>query len=237
MPSFARAILLALHVSLFLALTGFSPETISALASPLPDHSPAVSANSPSSLLAVRVVNKHSDAELAARTPAVPPAASLQQQRQYERLSQSADGAQTAANNMKVLAAQSKTVDPSDVVFQQNCAHTLDQYRESFGQFETTIVSDKGLGYYDQGGLQTLVKDLINANKVVLDAIYELVASIPIIGPLLAPIVYQIKCIVDAILDFTEDLTDATLDALRLLLNELGLGAINDLLDSLNLGL
>ncbi|KAJ7487611.1 hypothetical protein B0H11DRAFT_2014096 [Mycena galericulata] len=242
MPSIARAILLAVHVSFFLALTGFSPATISALASPLPDHSPAVSSNSPSSLLAVRVLSKHTDAELAARTPAVSPAASapVQQGKSFESLHQSSEKTAKAANHMQELAARSKSVDPNNEAFRQECVQGMNDYTTSFREFQTSFVpaitSDKGLANYDPTSpLQVIVKIVVNAHKDLLSAVTALVYNLPILGPILGPIVYQIKCIVDALLDATEDLTDAILNIIAPLLQALGLGSLLPLLQDLGL--
>ncbi|KAJ7900361.1 hypothetical protein B0H14DRAFT_3767097 [Mycena olivaceomarginata] len=77
MSSIARAILVAVHAASFLALTSISPAT-TALASPLQASSPV---NSSSSLLAARVVSKHTNTELVARIPISSPAALPLQQR------------------------------------------------------------------------------------------------------------------------------------------------------------
>ena len=48
--------------------------------------------------------------------------------------------------------------------------------------------SDKGLANYDRtNDLETLLKNLVNLNKVVLSATSTTLGNIPIIGPVLGP--------------------------------------------------
>ncbi|KAJ7181672.1 hypothetical protein C8R43DRAFT_1101443 [Mycena crocata] len=239
MPSIARAILLAVHASSFLALTGLAPATLNALASPLPGSSPATS---PSSLFAARVLSKHGDAELA---PAVSPAVSspLQPRRStsepIQSLRQYSSGAQADAAKMRKLRARALAGEPADAAFQQQCADVLRSYQTNFVGCQRNMVllgQDKGLACYDKADdIETLIKNLINAHKDILESVSVLVDNLPILGPILGPIVYQIKCIVDEILDLTENITDCILNLLAPLLTALGLSAVTDLLCSLNL--
>ncbi|KAJ7492606.1 hypothetical protein FB451DRAFT_1361160 [Mycena latifolia] len=245
MPSIARAILLAVHASSFLALTGLYPATLNALASPLPGPSHASPVTSPSSLLAARILSKHTDADLAVRTPASPPVVSarLQQRQPTSELVESFRGYSVKAGNdaatLKRLAARAQSGHPGDVEFQQQCVSALTSYQTNFAGFQSVLFllgSDKGLAYYDRlDDFETLLKNIINFHKEALNAVALLVAQLPILGPILGPIVYDIKCLVDQILDATENLSDFLLNLIAPLLQELGLSDLTNILCSLGL--
>ncbi|KAJ7630953.1 hypothetical protein FB45DRAFT_917049 [Roridomyces roridus] len=242
MPSIARSILLAVYASFFLALTGFSPATSSALASPLPDT------NSPRSLLAVRIVTKHTDTELIARIPTAispvvaSPATSLHPRQSFESISGPAAKTRKAADHMSALAQRSRT--ENDEAFQQACADGLTEYYGSFQAFQKgfneLVTTDKGLSNLNKGDqLEELIKTVVNANKDALTAVTVIVDNVPIVGPILAPIVAELKCLVDLILDATENILDATLNVLVVILHQLldpfGLGGLVVLLQGLAL--
>ncbi|KAJ7092740.1 hypothetical protein C8R44DRAFT_750239 [Mycena epipterygia] len=244
MPSIARAILLALHASTLLALTGLSPATINALASPLPGSSLAVPANSPSSLLAARVISKHTDAGLTARAHAIAPAASIPlQQRQSsaasEQLREVSKSARANADTMKALRAQASSVQPGDREFQQKCATALTSYKTTFARYQSALEdlsTGAGLTCYDRADdVETLIKAIINYHKEILACTTDLVNALPLLGPILGPIVYDIKCLVEELLDATEVLTDCILNLIAPLLQALGLSAVTDLLCSIGL--
>ncbi|KAF9453806.1 hypothetical protein P691DRAFT_812418 [Macrolepiota fuliginosa MF-IS2] len=78
---------------------------------------------------------------------------------------------------------------------------------------------DKGLANYDRNnGAETLLKNLVNVNKITLSAITTATYQIPGLGPILGPIVYEIKCILDEILDGIENVSDALLNEVQPLL-------------------
>ncbi|KAJ6575127.1 hypothetical protein B0H19DRAFT_628579 [Mycena capillaripes] len=240
MPSIARAILLAVQAASFLALTGISPATTTALASPLQGSPIGHSANSPSSLLAVRVVSKHADTELVARTPTLLPAVSARHSTNnsepLQKLSDYRNHMRDNADTMRNLAAHARgrSLHPDDAGVQQQCASTLNSYAENFHGFQTIYLTlDKGLACYDpSSNLQTILKDVVNYHKDILAAAADLVASIPGLGPLLSPIVDAIKCLVDELLDYTEVVLDCLLNATKALLIEL-LPGLSGLLDAI----
>ncbi|KAJ7103520.1 hypothetical protein B0H15DRAFT_217330 [Mycena belliarum] len=247
MPSVTRAILLAVRASSFLALTGLYPTTLNALASPLPMPFHASPIASPISLLAARVVSKHTDSEFAIRALSIPPtvpAPSPLQQRQstdaaVERFRTSSVKAGHDAETLGRLAAEARSGHPGDVEFQQQCTSALSSYRTNFASLQSNlfeITSDKGLAYYDHlDDVETLLKNVVNFHKNVLSDVTALIYQLPILGPILGPIVYDIKCLVDEILNAAEDLTDFVLNLLAPLLQALGLSAVTDLLCSLSL--
>ncbi|KAJ7071018.1 hypothetical protein C8F01DRAFT_1108716 [Mycena amicta] len=205
MPCLARTILLALHATAFLALTGLAPATTTALASPLPDST------SLSSLLAARVVNKHKDAQLVSPASAVSPnvtASSPQSNDVEQRIRAYAVTAKKHRSQLQKLANEAKTQPHArradNLVFQQQCI--------------SRQVKGAGNQCYDpNSGLQVALHD-------ILDCITTLTATIPILGP----IVYDVKCIVDAILNLVTDTVDCLLGPIVDLLKQLGLGGILD---------
>ena len=111
--------------------------------------------------------------------------------------------------------------------------------------FQTALAktgSDKGLANYDDtNDLETLLKNTVDLNKNVLDAVDVAVYKFPVLGPILGPsasqcplrptgrmlklpfiaVVYNIKCLIDGILDVVEDFTDATINELQPILQDL----------------
>ncbi|KAJ7169891.1 hypothetical protein C8R46DRAFT_1265700 [Mycena filopes] len=228
MPSIARAIFLAVHAASFLALTGLSPATTNALASPL---SRAFPANSPSSLLA-RVVTKHTDADFVARAPATTPAARNQSASEYTaRMGVLHDKMGRNAANMKRYAAQAKskrTRDANELAYQQLCTTEVTHYNKNFADFRGLLVlipDDAGLLCYDRDdSLETYLKDIVN---------YKQNHALPILGPLLAPLMYALKCTTEDILDVVENFTDCLLATIGPILQALGLGPVAELLTNL----
>jgi hypothetical protein len=108
-----------------------------------------------------------------------------------------------------------------------------------------SIGADKGLANYDNcDQYETLLKEIVNANKHTLDDTSRLIDADPLLAPVLGPgqriipaavhtstltshttVVYDIKCILDKLLDFTENTTDALLNSLAPLLKPLILSA------------
>ncbi|KAH9937682.1 uncharacterized protein B0H18DRAFT_1113486 [Fomitopsis serialis] len=90
---------------------------------------------------------------------------------------------------------------------------------ENFLGFQTVLgelAADKGLANYNKNSeMETMLKNIVNASKYVMNDTYEMVNNIPGLGPILGPIVYQVKCIVDEVLDATENLTDALINDLE----------------------
>ncbi|KAJ7900360.1 hypothetical protein B0H14DRAFT_3852781 [Mycena olivaceomarginata] len=250
MPSIARV----LFVASFLALTGFSPTTTTALASPLQASSPLIHANSPSSLVAARVVGKHTDIELVARLPISSPTVSALQQRGsstnstylVHQLQVHHDKMKLNADKMHKYAAQKRARSVDDAAFQAGCTTELTDFHNNFGGFYNilcllneiavccpNIGVGKGRDCYDDSSVtEQLLKDVVDYTKVTLTATRTLVAGIPVLGPLLDPIVEDIKCIVDYLLDLTEDLVDCLINITNELLRPL-LASLSPLLTSL----
>ncbi|THH06107.1 hypothetical protein EW145_g4318 [Phellinidium pouzarii] len=135
-------------------------------------------------------------------------------------LSSRRDAVVKSSNEMSSLASQSDG--DRDSNFQQDAATALSNHQTSMTEFISTykeVATDKGLANYDNSiELETLLKDVVNANKNVMAAVAELIDGIPVLGPILAPMVYDIKCLVDDLLDATEDLSDVLMNALKPLL-------------------
>ncbi|KAJ7254099.1 hypothetical protein B0H12DRAFT_1071339 [Mycena haematopus] len=255
MPSIARTLLLTVQAASFLALTGFSPATTNALASPLVSSSPAGSANSPRSLLAARDVSKHTDVELITRMP-ISPAVSTPQQRAtnttqiVEKLAAAHDKMQGNALAMKSLAKQgrdrarsgprARAVSAEDTAFQQQCVSELQDYQTNLDAFQQLLVLlglnavcgcpltlDKGLACYDpQNDVDKILKGTVNLNKDVLGATADLVNSNPLLKALLGPLVDAIKCLLDEVLDAVENLADCVLMITTKLLVAAGLQSL-----------
>ncbi|EKM61036.1 uncharacterized protein PHACADRAFT_134144 [Phanerochaete carnosa HHB-10118-sp] len=109
--------------------------------------------------------------------------------------------------------------------FEQQSANEVSGFHTNLLGFQNTLAelgADKGLANYDRDDdIETLMKDLVNANKYLLNDIDEMVYDIPGLGPTLGPIVYEIKCILDEVLDTVENLTDAIINAIKPLLQGL----------------
>ncbi|CAA7265788.1 unnamed protein product [Cyclocybe aegerita] len=140
-----------------------------------------------------------------------------------DSLTQYHDAASKNANNLKSLAAKSATTDNEDYDFQQACASELSEFSQNMQGIQEVLVqaspSDKGLANYDRDNdLETLLKNVVNLNKDVLNSTTAAVYNIPGLGPTLGPIVYNLKCLIDQILDALEDYSDATINQLTPLL-------------------
>ncbi|KAK0208351.1 hypothetical protein DFS33DRAFT_1302879 [Desarmillaria ectypa] len=103
--------------------------------------------------------------------------------------------------------------------YQHNCVTSLASCKDVLAELNDSLAplrADKGLGNYDRNDrLETLLKDLVNATKEMLNYTVTLTKNIPIIGPALVPLVSDIKCLIDTILDALEDITDGLLNDLK----------------------
>ncbi|KAJ7357380.1 hypothetical protein DFH08DRAFT_851802 [Mycena albidolilacea] len=247
MPSIARV----LFAASFLAFTGFSPATTTALASPLQASTPAIPVNSPSSLVASRIVAKHIDTELVARFPTSPTVSTLQRgsgNSTYlvHQLQVHHDKMKLNADKMHKYAAQKRARSVDDAALQAGCTTELTDFYNNFSGFYNILCLlneiavccpnvgvGKGLDCYDDSSVtEQLLKGVVDYTKVTLTATRTLVAGIPVLGPLLDPIVEDIKCIVDSLLDLTEDLVDCLINITNELLRPL-LASLSPLLTSL----
>ncbi|KLO14442.1 hypothetical protein SCHPADRAFT_903258 [Schizopora paradoxa] len=127
--------------------------------------------------------------------------------------------AQDNERALKALAEQSGVASSDDDGFQQNAATQATGLHSIMSKVDNLLKqmggNDNGLANYDNNSkLETLIKDLINANKNALTSLNLMIYNIPTLGPVLGPIVYDIKCIIEDILDLTENLTDGLLNAL-----------------------
>ncbi|KAK0465170.1 uncharacterized protein EV420DRAFT_943879 [Desarmillaria tabescens] len=103
--------------------------------------------------------------------------------------------------------------------YHRSCVTSLASCKDVLGELNDSLAplrADKGLGNYERNDhLETLLKELINYIKEMLNGTVTLTKNIPIVGPELAPLVSEIKCLVDTLLDFSEDLTDGILNYLK----------------------
>lgn len=92
---------------------------------------------------------------------------------------------------LETLAAQSASTSGNNAAFQQQCASELTSFHTAFQSFSSVfgqLGADKGLANYDKNNqLETLLKDVVNANKNALSAVDVLVYNIPGLGPILGP--------------------------------------------------
>ncbi|KAF8591848.1 hypothetical protein K439DRAFT_1626352 [Ramaria rubella] len=122
----------------------------------------------------------------------------------------------TSAQNVRTNADDSSRQDALTNLL--GFQHSLDPLVPLF----SNIGADKGLANYQRSDqTETLLKDIINANKNVLSDTNDIVNKDPLLGPMLGPIVYDIKCILDELLDATENITDGLLNGLGPLLSPL----------------
>ncbi|KAH8102658.1 hypothetical protein BXZ70DRAFT_797601 [Cristinia sonorae] len=109
--------------------------------------------------------------------------------------------------------------------FEQQCAYHLSEFQNNLGSFQSLLAqmgSDKGLANYDKNNaIETLLKNVVNANKYMLNDVDAMVYQLPAVGSTLGPIVYEIKCILDELLDAVENLTDAILNDIQPILEPL----------------
>ncbi|KAJ7615298.1 hypothetical protein DFH06DRAFT_1108173 [Mycena polygramma] len=245
MPSIARAILLAVQAASFLALTGISPATITALASPLSGP-----ANASPSSLAARYLSKRIDAELVPRasTTHLPAASAPPQQSRpanssasFQQLSRSRDGMRADANNMQRIAKLAKhprarSTQHQAPDLQQQSVSCLRSYQSNLCAFQAALTGlDKGEACLDEkDAYEELLKGVVNANKELLEATVMITDAIPVLGPVLGPILYDIKCLVIELLDAVENLVDCLVNITLQFLNQL-LPALSPLLCALGL--
>ncbi|TDL28446.1 hypothetical protein BD410DRAFT_780955 [Rickenella mellea] len=145
----------------------------------------------------------------------------------YSQFGTQHDNIVSNSQTLNNMAAKSASVSNNDVAFQQQSAYQISSLHAAMlsvhGLF-TDLAAQKGLANYDKSNqLETLLKEIVNANKDAMSSVYILVYNIPGLGPILGPIVYDIKCIVDDILDTTENATDAILNGLSPALQALSL--------------
>ncbi|KAF8509831.1 hypothetical protein JB92DRAFT_485615 [Gautieria morchelliformis] len=121
-------------------------------------------------------------------------------------------------------SAQEARWNPDDST-RQDTAAKLASYQQTLGPLYPLMANmgaGKGLANYDNSDqYETLLKDIVNANKYTLGDTSRLIDADPLLAPLLGPIVYDIKCILDKLLDYTENITDALLNSLAPLLKPL----------------
>ena len=79
----------------------------------------------------------------------------------------------------------------SDANSRQEAADHLATYKQTLGSLYplfANIGADKGLANYDKSNeYETLLKDIINANKYLLKDTSDLIDATPLLGPLLGP--------------------------------------------------
>ncbi|KAJ7293589.1 hypothetical protein C8J57DRAFT_1269426 [Mycena rebaudengoi] len=225
MPSIARS-----HPSSPCTLPPSSPSPVSRPLPSVPSRHPSqihlslFASTRPAPFSPLVFLSKLSDAGLARShdtdtTPALQ-AASIYQRTSFLAYMNTPKSHRKSQDAMKDLAARSRSIRPSDYeAFRRECVTAFTSYQEHFARFPRLLgplSADAGLANYDKTDqLETLLKDIVNANKDALSATYVLVDNIPGLGPVLGPIVYVVKCIVDELLDATENLTDAIINILK----------------------
>ncbi|THH34026.1 hypothetical protein EUX98_g83 [Antrodiella citrinella] len=127
------------------------------------------------------------------------------------------------AQNFNKLTRQAQTASASGSSFPQQCAYELTGFQTQLASFQSLVAqmgSDKGLANYDKNNaVETLLKNVVNANKDMLSDVDAMVYELPIVGSTLGPIVYEIKCILDELLDAVENLTDQILNTIAPMLS------------------
>ncbi|KIK71013.1 hypothetical protein GYMLUDRAFT_33119 [Collybiopsis luxurians FD-317 M1] len=113
----------------------------------------------------------------------------------------------------------------------ESCLHAPDSQQWQSTSTVSSFYSDlldvqgslqKGEAFYDKNNnLETILRDLINYTKQLLNSVHALVQCDWLLGVPLGPLVWEIKCIIDWLLDFCENASDASLNALVPLLNEI----------------
>ena len=98
---------------------------------------------------------------------------------------------ETSPENM---ASQSASRNSGDPAFQRNAAEKFSAFQTNAQQSSdilSQLAADKGLANYDKNDqLETILKDLVNANKDALSAVYVMINNDPNLGPILGPSVY-----------------------------------------------
>jgi len=141
------------------------------------------------------------------------------------QLQQQNDRSTDSSQRLQDLAASNDAGDGQEAASQLAILHSSLQ---AVNNLLYPMDAMKGLANYDKSNqLETTFKNIVNANKDGLTAVYDIINNDPTLGPLLGPTVYDIKCIVDNILNLTENALDGVLNALGPLLGGL-LGAANN---------
>lgn len=122
---------------------------------------------------------------------------------------------------MKSLSSKSSS--PNDVNYSKECVTQAQGFHTSLLGFRTLLDQlgrEKGLANYNRDDqLQTVLKNVVNANKDLLKSIDQAIEKVPALGPVLGPIVYEIKCILDDVLNTVENLADGLLNAVTPMLH------------------
>lgn len=89
------------------------------------------------------------------------------------------------------IAADSGSKPDDTSAYQQQAATQLSGFQTNYLGFQNALSSmnsDKGLANYDKNdNLETLLKNMVNANKDILSDTTTLVYNIPVLGPILGP--------------------------------------------------
>jgi hypothetical protein len=89
------------------------------------------------------------------------------------------------------LASNATSASASDPAFQQQASTELSGFKTNFVGFTSVLAElggDDGVANLDPtNNLETLLESIINANKDILEVTYNLVVSLPIVGPILGP--------------------------------------------------
>lgn len=89
------------------------------------------------------------------------------------------------------LASNATSASASDPAFQQQASTELSGFNTNFMGFTSVLAElggDDGVANLDPtNNLETLLESIINANKDILTVTYNLVVSLPIVGPILGP--------------------------------------------------
>lgn len=216
MPSIIHSFLLALNAAAFIALSDFPRTTSFALASPLSMSLPVTRpVDHPSGTLdtATLTMSSQRDATSVSHPIVYSRIERLEHRKtsdQFSALQKYYHKANANAGNLskynhassrhlaeglhimtEELAARSSTEEGNDPQFQQDCASQLAEFNTNVRGFQSTLgelSSGKGLAFYDSNNdLETLLKNIVNANKSALGAVSKIVDNIPILGPILGP--------------------------------------------------
>ena len=81
------------------------------------------------------------------------------------------------------------------VTYESDCATELSAFHTDLAGFQDVLAqlaADKGLAYYDStNDLETLLKDLVNGVKYMLNDVDAIVYDLPTVGPTLEPSEYR----------------------------------------------
>jgi hypothetical protein len=98
----------------------------------------------------------------------------------------------TYRSRIENLASYATPASATNPVFQQqNASTTLFGFSTNLRGFTTVLAelgADKGTANLDRtNDLEVVLKNIVNANKDVLTVTYDLVDSLPVVGPILGP--------------------------------------------------